>query len=139
MALNRFKKYKVTTAETEELKARVMNNVVTLYNNNFDFYTKTYDESALNEKEGRDPNWFKIADNKLPEWLKSKNDFNKAKRLIDDIEIDINKVKVNKENKNVFNDLNRLITDISQEKLRKEDVVEKLKKSMSNLDQLRKG
>ena len=33
----------------------------------------------------------------LPEWVKSKNDFNEAKRLIDDIETNMNKVEVNRE------------------------------------------
>ena len=47
----------------------------------------------------------------LPEWLESKNDFNEAKKLIDDIEVDINKVKVNNEDKKVFKDLNKLIID----------------------------
>ena len=35
---------------------------------------------------------FKIA-SLLPEWLESRNDFNEAKRLIDDIRIDMNKPK----------------------------------------------
>ena len=73
-----------------------MNNVVNLYNNYFDFYEKTYDESTLTEKEGRDPRQFKMVDNELPEWLESKNDFNKAQRLIDDIRIDMNKVTISK-------------------------------------------
>ena len=73
-----------------------MNNVVNLYNNYFDFYKKTYDESTLTEKEGSDPRQFKMVDNELPEWLESKNDFNKAERLIDDIRIDMNKVTVSK-------------------------------------------
>ena len=33
----------------------------------------------------------------LPEWLELKNDFNEAKRLIDDIRTDMNEVKVSKE------------------------------------------
>ena len=98
--LKEFKKHTVTTHDTKECKTRVMNNVVNLYNNYFDFYEKTYDESTLTEKEGRDPRQFKIVDNELPEWLESKNDFNKAERLIDNIRIDMNKVKVSKEDKN---------------------------------------
>ena len=35
----------------------------------------------------------------LPKWLELKNDFNEAKKLINDIEVDINKVKANKEDK----------------------------------------
>ena len=38
----------------------------------------------------------------LPERLKSKNDFNEAKRLIHDIRTDMNKVEVNKEDKIFF-------------------------------------
>ena len=57
--------------------------------------------------------------------------------MIDDIKIDINKAKVGKEDKKIFNDLNRLITDISNNRVRKEDAVERLKKSVTNLDRLR--
>ena len=74
--------------ETNERKTRVTNNVVNLYNNYFGFYENTYDESTLNEKE-RDPKQFKLVDNELSKWLESKNDFNEAKRLIDDIRIDL--------------------------------------------------
>ena len=44
---------------------------------------------------------FKIA-SLLPEWLESKKDFNEAKRLIDDIRTDMNKVKASKEDKKFF-------------------------------------
>ena len=67
----------------------------------------------------------------LPEWLESKNDFNEAKKLIDDIEVDINKVKASKEDKKVFNDLNKLIIDINNNKFKKEDAVSRLNKSIS--------
>ena len=49
---------------------------------------KLYDESTLNGK-GCDPKQFKLVGNELSKWLKSKNDFNEAKRLIDDIRIDL--------------------------------------------------
>ena len=101
-ALNEFKNQKATTDETEKGKRRVVNNAVALYNNYFDSYGKSYNERALNKKEGRNPNQFKIADNELPEWLESRNDFNEAKRLIDDIRNDMNKVKVSKEDKKVL-------------------------------------
>ena len=55
----------------------------------------------------------------LPEWLKSKNDFNEAKKLIDDIEVVMNKVKLSKEDKKVFNDLNKLIININNNKVKK--------------------
>ena len=115
-----------------------MNNVVRLYNNYFDSFEETYDEGDLNEKEGR--NQFKITGmgvNKLPEWLKSKNDFNEAKKLVGDIRIDMSHVKVGYKDKNVFNDLNRLITDISNNKVKKEDAIKRLEKSIYDLNQLR--
>ena len=114
-----------------------MNNVVNLYNNYFNFYEITYDESTLNEKDGRNPKQFKLVDNALPEWLELKNNFNEAKKLIDDIRADMNKAKVSKEDKKVFNDLNRLITDISDKKFEKENADERLKKSLLDLDQLK--
>ena len=67
-------------------------------------------------------------DNELPEWLESKNDFNEAMKLIDDIRIDMNKAKASKDNKKVFNDLSRLITDINNSNVKKEDAAERLKK-----------
>ena len=69
--------------------------------------------------------------------MESKNDFNEAKRLIDDIRIDINIVKASKEDKKVFNDLNILIIDINNNQVKKEDPVKKLEKNMSDLTQLR--
>ena len=73
----------------------------------------------------------------LPEWLESKNEFNEAKKLVDDIEVDINKAKVSKEDKTVFNDLNTLIIEINNNKAKKEDAVKILSKSISDLDQLK--
>ena len=69
--------------------------------------------------------------------MESKNDFNEAKRLIDDIRIDINIVKASKEDKKVFNDLNILIININNNQVKKEDPVKKLEKNMSDLTQLR--
>ena len=57
--------------------------------------------------------------------------------MIDDIKVDMNKVKVSKEDKKVFNDLNKLIIDINNNKVKKEDAVERLNKSISDLDQLK--
>ena len=57
--------------------------------------------------------------------------------MIDDIEVDMNKVKVSKEDKKVFNDLNKLIIDINNNKVKKEHVVERLNKTISDLDQLK--
>ena len=57
--------------------------------------------------------------------------------MIDDIEVDMNKVKASKEDKQVFNDLNKLIIDIDNNKVKKEDAIERLNKSISDLDQLK--
>ena len=133
------------TEETHQPKNRVINNAVALYNNYFDSYKKTFnetrnetfDKTTLDEIKTYDPYQFKIA-SLLPEWLESKNDFNEAKRLIDDIRIDMNKVKASKEDKKVFNDLNKLIIDINNNKVKKEDAVERLNKSISDLAHLKK-
>ena len=58
--------------------------------------------------------------------------------MIDDIRIDMNKVKASKEDKKVFNDLNKLIIDINNNKVKKEDAVERLNKSISDLAHLKK-
>ena len=69
--------------------------------------------------------------------VESKNDFNEAKSLVDDMRIDMNKVKASKEDKKVFDDLNKLIIDINNNKVQKEDAIERLNKSISDLDQLK--
>ena len=111
-----------------------------LYNKYFDSYKKTFNETNETfDKTTLDkinPYQFKI-EVLLPEWLESKNDFNEAKKLIDDIEVDINKVKASKEDKKVFNDLNKLIIDINNNKVKKEDTVKRLNKSIPDLDQLK--
>ena len=61
---------------------KIMNNVENLYNNYFNFYKKTYDESTLNERKRCIPKQFKLVDNMLPKCLESKNDFNEAKILM---------------------------------------------------------
>ena len=123
-----------------------MNNAVTLYNNYFNSYKKTFneicnetfDKTTLDKINTSDPFQFKI-ESLLPEWLESKNDFNEAKKLINDIEVDINKVKASKEDKKVFDNLNKMIIDINNNKVKKEDAVEKLNKSISDLDQLKQN
>ena len=125
-ALNEFKNHKTNTDKKQLRKNKVINNAVTLYNNYFDSYKKTFnktrnetfDKTTLDEIKTYDPYQFKIA-SLLPEWLESRNDFNEAKRLIDDIRIDMNKVKASKEDKKLFNYLNRLMTGINNNKAKK--------------------
>ena len=62
------------------------------------------------KKKWLEPKQFKITnmeDNKLPKSLESRNDFNEAKKLINDIRIDKNNVEVRYKDKKAFNDLNR--------------------------------
>ena len=92
------------------------------------------------KKKWLEPKQFKITnmeDNKLPKSLESRNDFNEAKKLINDIRIDKNNVEVRYKDKKVFNDLNRWLNDISNNKDKKEDVIKRLKKCISDLNQLR--
>ena len=57
--------------------------------------------------------------------------------MINDIEVDMNNIKVSKEHKKVFNDFNKRIIDINDNKVKKENAVERLNKSISDLDQLK--
>ena len=142
--LNEFKNHKTNTNETRQRKNKATNNLVKLYNNYFDTYKKTFneilnetfDENTLDGIKIYDPHHFKI-ESLLPEWLESKNNFNGVKKLINDIEVDINKVKASKEDKKVFSNLNRLIIHINNSKVKKKDAVERLNKSISDLDQLK--
>ena len=59
------------------------------------------------------------------------------KKLIIDIRIDMSNVKVGYGVKKVFNDLNRSITDISNNKVKKENAIERFLKSISDLNQLK--
>ena len=90
---------------------------------------ETFDKTTLDKI---NPYQFKI-EALLPNWLESKNDFNETKKLIDDVEVDMNKVKVSKEDKKVFNDLNKLIIDINNNEIKKEDAVERLNKKYISL------
>ena len=52
----------------------------------------------------------------MPKWLSSKNDFNEAIKLTEDIRADTNNVKSSSSDKKVFNDLDELINDIKNKK-----------------------
>ena len=57
--------------------------------------------------------------------------------MIDDIEVDIDKVKASKEDKKVFTDLHKVIIDINKNKVKREDAVRRLNESISDFDQLK--
>ena len=68
--------------------------------------------------------------------MSSKNDFNEAKRLINDIRADTNNVKPSSNNKIFFNYLDKLINDISNNK-KKESAIKRMTRSISDFEQLR--
>ena len=57
--------------------------------------------------------------------------------MVGDIRTDMSNIKVGYKDKKVFNDLNRLITDISNNKVKKENAIKRLEKSICDLNQLR--
>ena len=59
--------------------------------------------------------------------VSSKNDFNKAIKLIEDIRADTNNVKSSFDNKKVFNDLDELINDIKNNKTTRKSTIKKNK------------
>ena len=71
----------------------------------------------------------------LPKWLSSKNDFNKAIKLIEDIRDNIKNVNSSSGDKKVFNDLDKLINAIKNKKTTREDNIKKIKNIVSDLDQ----
>ena len=68
--------------------------------------------------------------------MSSKNDFNEAKRLINDIRADTNNVKPSCNNKIFVNYLDKLINDISNNK-KKESAIKRMTRSISDFEQLR--
>ena len=53
----------------------------------------------------------------LPKWLRSKNDFKRAIKLIEDVRADTKNVKSSSSDKKVFNNLDKLINGIKNKKL----------------------
>ena len=71
----------------------------------------------------------------MPKWLSSKNDFNEAIKLTEDIRADTNNVKSNSSDKKVFNDLDELINDIKNKKTTRKSTIKKIGYIVSDLDQ----
>ena len=97
-----------------------MKNVDELYEKYCNTYKSDYDtddELKESQKKDLDDKQFKLNDkiskesklDELPAWLSSRNDFNEARKLINDIGADTNKVKSSLGDEKVFNDLNGLI------------------------------
>ena len=131
-----FKNLKTKKTETQLKKERIMKNVDELYKKYYNAYKSDYDtddELKEDKKKKFDYKQFELDDEinkeskldektkeleltELPKWLSSKNDFNEARKLINDIGADTNKVKSSSGDEKVFNDLNGLINDIENKK-----------------------
>ena len=125
-----------------------MKNISELYEKYYDAYKNDYGyDDELNKAKMKkfDYKQFKLGDKKSEEskltsfqkWLSSKNDFNKAIKLIEDIRADKNNVKSSSGDKKVFNDLNESINDIKDNKTTKKSAIKKTKNIVSHLDQQR--
>ena len=64
----------------------------------------------------------------LTKWLSSKNDFNEATKLINNIRDDTNNVKPGSGDKKVSDDLGKLINGISNKKVKQENDIKRMKK-----------
>ena len=73
----------------------------------------------------------------LPESLSSKNDFNEARKLINNTRTDTNKVKSSSGNEKAFKDLDGLINDVKNKKTTRKSAIKKISGIRSDLDQKR--
>ena len=69
--------------------------------------------------------------------MTSRNDFNEARKFINNIRADTNKVKSSSGDEKVFNDLNGLINDIQNKKTTRKSAIKKIRNIISDLDQQR--
>ena len=134
-----------------------MKNIEELYKNHYDAYKSDYDtddELKEGKKKKFDFKQFELDDKiskeskldektkelkltALPEWLSSKNDFNEAIKLINNIRADTNEFKPRSGNEKVFHDLNGLINDIKNKKTTKKSAIEKISGIIFYLNQQR--
>ena len=94
-------------------------------------------DDEINKESKLDEKTKELELTELPKWLSSKNDFNEARKLINDIGADTNKVKSSSGDEKVFNDLNRLINDIQNKKTTRKSAIKKIRNIISDLDQQR--
>ena len=69
--------------------------------------------------------------------MSSRNDFNEARKLINNIRADTNKVKSSSGDEKVFNDLNGSINDIQNKKIKRKSAIKKIRNIIFDLDQQR--
>ena len=107
-----------------------------LYKNYYNAYKSDYDtddELKEDKKKELDYKQFELEDKtnkeskltELPIWLSSRNDFNEARKLINNIRADTNKIKSSSGNEKVFNDLNELINDMQNKKTTRKSAIKK--------------
>ena len=134
-----------------------MKNVNELYKKYYNTYKSDYDtDDELKEDKKKDLDYkqFKLNDkiskeskldeinkesklDELPEWLSSRNHFNEARKLINDIGVDRNKVNSSSGNEKVFNDFSGLTNDIQNKKTKRKNAIKKIRNIISDLDQQR--
>ena len=73
----------------------------------------------------------------MPKWLSTKNNFNKAIKLTEDIRADTNNVRSSSGDKKFFNYLNELINNIKNKKTTRKSTITKIRDIVSDLDQQR--
>ena len=146
--------------ETQLKKERIKKNVDELYEKYYNAWKNDYDNDELNEGKKKKFGYrkfklFNKTDKKskldgetrkdeepkltaLPKWLRSKNDFKEAIKLIEDIRADTNNVKSSSGDKKVFNNSDKFINDIKNKKSTRKNTIEKIKNIVSDLDQQRR-
>ena len=142
-----FKSVKTKKAETRLKKEQIMKNVDELYKKYYNTYKSDYDtddelkgtkkkkfdhkqfqlDNKINKESKRDEKVKELKLTALTEWLSSKNDFNEARKLINDIKADTNKVRSSSGDEKVFSNLNGLINDIKNKKTIRKSVIKKNK------------
>ena len=91
------------------------------------FYHKQFElDDKINKKSKLDEKTKGLKLIALPEWLSSKNDFNEATKLINNIRADTNNVKPSSGEKKVFNDL-----EGKKRKKKKKSAIKRMKKSIT--------
>ena len=73
----------------------------------------------------------------MPKWLSTKNDFNKAIKLTEDIRAIQNNVKSSSGDKDFLNYFNELINNIKNKKTTRKSTIKKIRDIVSDLDQQR--
>ena len=147
-----FKSLKIKKIETKLKKDQIMKNVDELYKNYQNAYKSDFDtndeltedekkkfeiDDIISKQSNLDEKTKELELTELPKWLRSENDFNEARKLINNIRADRNRVRSSSDDEKVFNDLNELINHIQNKKIERKGAIKKIGNIISNLDQQR--